>query len=98
VAHFVRRLIGLDRAAAQAAFSRFLSDRSLTAQQIRFVELIVDQLTSRGIVQPDDLYEPPFKHLHSGGPDALFHGKPTVVQGIFDTLESVNSGVGDVAG
>ena len=56
LAHFVRRLVGLDRAAAQAAFSEFLSDRSLTTPQIRFVKMVIEQLTSRGIMQASDLY------------------------------------------
>ena len=30
--YFVRGLVGMDRAAAQAAFSGFLNDRSLTPQ------------------------------------------------------------------
>jgi hypothetical protein len=37
----------MDRSAAQAAFSQFLNDRSLIAQQIRFVEMVIDQC-SRG--------------------------------------------------
>jgi type I restriction enzyme R subunit len=42
LAHFVRSLVGLDRAAAQAAFSGFLNDRSLTPPQIRFVEMVIE--------------------------------------------------------
>ncbi|MFW6374516.1 MAG: DEAD/DEAH box helicase family protein, partial [Thermodesulfobacteriota bacterium] len=91
---FVRSLVGLDRTAAQAAFSRLLNDRSLTAPQIRFVELIIDQLTARGVMNPDALYEPPFTRLHAGGPDALFAGKETVIDGIFDTLEEIHAGLG----
>lgn len=89
LAHFVRSLVGMDRVAAQAAFSAFLGDRSLSAPQIRFVERIIDQLTSRGIVEPEALYEPPFTDIHAGGPDALFAGRENVISGIFDALESV---------
>ena len=81
LAHFVRRLVGLDRAAAQAAFSEFLEDRSLTPPQIRFVEMVIDQLTARGVMDASALYEPPFSSLHSGGPDALFSGKENVIGG-----------------
>ena len=45
LAHFVRSMVGMDRAAAQAAFSEFLSNRSLTTPQIRFIEMVIDQLT-----------------------------------------------------
>mgnify|MGYP006296725663 CR=1 FL=1 len=91
---FVRSLVGLDRAAAQEAFSQLLNDRSLTAPQIRFVELIIDQLTARGVMSADALYEPPFTHLHAGGPDALFAGNETVIDGIFETLEEIHAGLG----
>ena len=39
--HFVRSMVGMDRAAAQEAFSQFLSDRSLSTPQIRFIEMIL---------------------------------------------------------
>lgn len=90
---FVRSLVGMDRATAHAAFSRFLNDRSLTEPQIRFVELIVDQLTSRGVMTSDALYEPPFTNLHAGGPDGLFAGRETVIGGIFERLEAVHAGL-----
>ncbi len=87
LAHFVRSLVGMDRAAAQAAFSEFLNDRSLTPPQIRFVEMVIDQLTARGVMEASALYEPPFSNLHAGGPDALFGGKEKVIEGIFATFE-----------
>jgi len=77
--HFVRNLAGLDRSAVQAAFSQFLNDQSLTPRQIRFVEMVIDQLTARGVVEASALYEPPFSGLHAGGPDELFAGKENVI-------------------
>ena len=93
LAHFVRSLVGLDRSAAQSEFSEFLNDRSLTTPQIRFVEMVIDQLTSRGVMDESALYEPPFSNLHAGGPDALFGGKENVIEGIFEKLKAVNSGL-----
>jgi type I restriction enzyme R subunit len=91
LAYFVRSMVGMDRVAAQAAFSGFLSDQSLTPQQIRFVEMVIDQLTARGIMEASALYEAPFSSLHSGGPDALFAGKENVIEGIFGKLETIRS-------
>ena len=93
LAHFVRNMVGMDRAAAQSAFSGFLSDQSLTPPQIRFVEMVIDQLTARGVMEASALYEPPFSHLHAGGPEALFGGRKNVIEGIFDTLKTVQSGL-----
>ena len=93
LAHFVRSLVGMDRTAAQAAFSGFLSDRSLTPPQIRFIEMVIDQLTARGVIEASALYEPPFSNLHAEGPEALFDGHDEVIDGVFETLRQVNSGL-----
>ncbi|MBK1621064.1 restriction endonuclease subunit R [Lamprobacter modestohalophilus] len=87
--HFVRSLVGMDRQAAQAAFSQFLNDRSLTPPQMRFIELIIDQLTARGLMDAAALYEPPFSHLHACGPDALFAGRDNVIDGVFAALKGL---------
>lgn len=97
LAHFIRRLVGMDRAAAQAAFSQYLNDRSLTAPQIRFIEMVIDQLTARGVMDAAALYEPPFSNLHAGGPDALFVGRETVIDAVFQTLKSLEPWIQDVA-
>jgi type I restriction enzyme R subunit len=86
---FVRSLVGMDRAAAQTAFSQFLNDRSLTPSQMRFVEMVIDQLTARGVMTAEALYEPPFSNLHGGGPDALFAGKENLIDGIFGVIKSL---------
>jgi type I restriction enzyme R subunit len=96
--YFVKSMAGMDRAAAQAAFSGFLADGSLSTSQIRFVEMIIEQLTARGIMEADALYEPPFSNLHSGGPDELFAGKETVIEGIFDALKAVNGDLDAMVG
>jgi len=41
---FVRSIVGMDREAAKRAFDGFLSGKTLAANQIHFVNLIVDYL------------------------------------------------------
>ena len=89
LAHFVRSMVGMDRAAAQQAFSEFLSNRSLTTSQIRFIEMVIEQLTARGVMEPSALYEAPFSSVHAGGPEALFAGKGKVIEGIFEKLKTL---------
>jgi type I restriction enzyme R subunit len=93
LAYFVKTMVGMDRQAAQAAFAEFLSDQSLTEKQIRFVEMVIDQLTARGVMDAGALYEQPFTALHVGGPDELFKGKETVVERIFGALKTMEAGL-----
>ena len=96
--HFVHGLVGMDRAAAQAAFSKLLSNQSLTPPQIRFVEMIIDQLTARGVIEPGARYEAPFIGLHAGGPDGLFAGRSEMIAGLFQAIEATQPVVQSSAG
>ncbi len=69
---FVRSLVGLDRQAAKEALAGFLDGKTLNANQIEFVNLIVDHLTEHGVMAAAMLYESPFTDLTPRGPEALF--------------------------
>jgi type I restriction enzyme R subunit len=86
---FVRGLIGLDRGAAKEAFADFLADRAMTANQIEFVNMIIESLANKGVVDPARLYESPFTDLAPSGPDGLFSG--TDVEEIVGILAKVRA-------
>jgi len=69
---FIRKLVGLDREAAKAAFAGFLTGKPLTANQIEFVNLVIDHLTEYGVIDAGELYDSPFTDVAPRGPDALF--------------------------
>jgi type I restriction enzyme R subunit len=69
---FIRSLVGLDREAAQAAFAGFLAARTLTANQIEFIDTIVDHLTANGQMDPGLLYESPFTDFDPLGVAGVF--------------------------
>jgi type I restriction enzyme R subunit len=72
LARFVRSLVGLDREAAKDAFTEFLSSRKLTADQLEFLDLVIDHLTARGVMDPKLLYEAPFTDFDRNGVEGVF--------------------------
>ncbi|WP_246140409.1 type I restriction-modification enzyme R subunit C-terminal domain-containing protein [Euhalothece natronophila] len=68
----IREIVGLDRGAAKEAFARYLEQETFSANQIRFVETIIDYLTQNGVMDPGLLYEPPFQDFHYEGLDGVF--------------------------
>ena len=73
---FFRSLVGLDREAAKRAFAKFLTGKTPTANQIEFINLMIDYLTQRGWMDPSILYESPFTDI-----------SPRGVEGVFDSVE-----------
>lgn len=84
---FIRSLVGLDRVAVAQAFDQFTAGSKLTANQIEFVNLIVDYLTSQGVMEADRLYESPFTDISPQGPEGIFSKAQA------DQLEAVLEGI-----
>jgi type I restriction enzyme, R subunit len=85
---FVRSLVGLDRAAATEAFGEFLSSGTATAQQIEFVNMIIEHLTDRGVMDPKLLYQSPFTDIAPTGPDQVFDEER--VTRLFTRIQAIN--------
>ncbi|GAA1983312.1 DEAD/DEAH box helicase family protein [Microbacterium pumilum] len=86
---FIRGLVGLDREAAVEAFADYLDEGKFTVEQIRFVTLIVDELTKNGIVEPGRLFESPYTDIAPIGPVDFF--ADTDVQVIVETLHGIKA-------
>jgi type I restriction enzyme R subunit len=86
---FVRSLVGLDREAAKQAFAGFVAGTTLNANQIEFVNLIVDHLTEHGVMGASLLYESPFTDVTPRGPDGLFTSSQ--LDGLLAVLDQVRA-------
>src|SRR5439155_4449725 len=68
-----RSLVGLDPAAVERAFAGFVHKYPrLSAQQLRFLQLLQNHISRHGGIDIDRLYEPPFTTLHAESVDGLF--------------------------
>jgi type I restriction enzyme R subunit len=61
--------------------------RAATANQIEFVNLIIDHLTQRGWMDPALLYESPFTDFSPRGVEGLFG--PAQVTALISTLDTI---------
>ncbi|MEQ9564919.1 MAG: type I restriction-modification enzyme R subunit C-terminal domain-containing protein [Pseudomonadales bacterium] len=86
---FVRTLVGLDREAAKRAFDDFQVSRTLSADQIEFLNMIIDYLTERGVMDPRLLYESPFTDFDAMGVEGVFDSSDVVA--LIDILEDVRT-------
>lgn len=69
---FIRSLVGLDHEAALEAFARYLDGSRFNANQLHFINLIVDELTANGVMEAARLYESPYRDYAATGPESMF--------------------------
>ena len=90
VSRLVRKIVGLDRGAANEAFGGFLSEEKLNATQIRFVKLIVDYIVANGMIEDNRvLMEEPFRSL--GSITALFKDNMQDARELMGVITAIKS-------
>jgi type I restriction enzyme R subunit len=68
-----RGLVGLDAAAVEQAFAGFVHTHPrLSAQQLRFLQVLQNHIAQNGGIELERLYEPPFTNIHAESVDGLF--------------------------
>jgi type I restriction enzyme, R subunit len=67
IGYLVRSVVGLDRNAAKQAFAEFLDKAPLHADQISFLNEVVEYLVENGIMEPKEMFQAPFNHYHDLG-------------------------------
>ena len=88
LALLVRQIVGLG---ANAAFSEFLADGKYSADQIQFINLVIDHLVHNGMMNPKLLFEPPFTDFHDLGVAGVLEDDAEKIIGV---IEQINSNVG----
>src|SRR5690606_35639837 len=69
----VREIIGMDPQAIEEHFRGFLhAHPSLSAQQVRFMNLLKNYIAQHGSIVVEKLYEPPFDSISHEGIDGVF--------------------------
>ncbi|MFR9752430.1 DEAD/DEAH box helicase family protein [Nocardia sp. 004] len=92
---FIRSLVGLDQQAVQEAFAEFLGERTATASQIDFINLVIGHLTRHGEMDPKLLFEAPFTDAAPQGPTQLF--APEQTKRLVGVIRSINDSVATTA-
>ena len=75
---FIRSLVGLDREAAKGVFAEFQKGKNLTGDQIEFLDMIINHLTERGVMEPSLLYESPFTDFNDMGVEGIFESAQVI--------------------
>ncbi len=87
---FIRSLVGLDQAAAQKAFGKFLDNKRYGKNQIVFVKMIIEALTTTGQVEAEQIYGQPYVAVAPTGPEAIFaQGEVDEIFVLINDLSSV---------
>jgi type I restriction enzyme R subunit len=89
---FIRSIVGLDVKAARTAFSDFLGVGRLSADQITFIDKIIDHLTVNGLIDRGKLFEPPFTDLHDQGVGGIF--PESEVNHLLSIIDRINANAG----
>lgn len=69
---FIKEVLGMDHAAAREAFSEFLEGTTLNANQILFINQVIDFFSRNGTLDPSLLFDEPFTNIHHEGVTGLF--------------------------
>jgi type I restriction enzyme, R subunit len=69
---FIRSIVGLDVNAAQEVFAEFIQAGNMKADQMTFINNIINYLNKNGVIDKTMLFEPPFTNIHQDGLIGVF--------------------------
>lgn len=96
IGRLVRRIVGVDRAAVNEAFSEFLTEERLNLNQMRFVKLIVDYIVANGNIDDNKvLMGEPFKSV--GSITSLFKDDMGTAKRIMEVVDQIKRNSEEIA-
>ena len=87
---FVRKILGLDIEVANKHFATFIQEENLNANQITFVNTIIDYLNKNGILDTKMLTQSPFNTQNDNGIIGIFQDEDEKIHKIIHLLKVVN--------
>ena len=85
----IASIVGMERAAVEEAFSKFLSDEKLNSDQINFVKTVVDYIVKNGSFDKRVLQTFPFNS--NGGIINIFNKNRNIIPEIIAVIDGVNN-------
>ena len=96
VGRLVRQIVGVDRAAVNEAFSKFLAEERLNINQMRFVNLIVDYIVVNGNIDDNKvLMGEPFRSV--GSITSLFKDDMGTAKQIMEVIAQIKRNSEEIA-
>ena len=91
----VRKIVGLEKAAVGEAFSEFLTNEQLNANQIHFVRLIIEHIEKNGLMNDRNvLYQEPFRSF--GNIVQLFSGDADIIRKMMHVVDTFTTNATEV--
>ena len=87
---FVRKILGLDIDAANKHFAQFIQEENLNANQMLFVQKIIDYLSKNGTLDKSMLTQPPFTDYSDQGVMGVFEDTSKIFK-IIQLIDDVNN-------
>lgn len=91
---FVRKIIGLDIEVANQLFSELIQDENLNADQITFINRIIDYLNENGTIDKKLLSSSMFEKNYERGILDLFDGQQDRIRKIISIVDNINGNAG----
>lgn len=89
---FIRSILGLDEIGIQRAFSEFMDVGNLNAQQMLFIQTIINHFKTNGLLELKSLAQPPFTDINDQGIFGLFEDDEQ--DKIIRIIKTINGNVG----